>query len=157
MNFLKLGLSCLLSVLLAIVFIVSAPAIAAPDLIGDLSKQPAIEVQISLGTSANDLKFIPDTLEFLAGKRYRLLLSNPSSLKHYFTAKDFADNIWNQKVEAGNVEVKGAIHEIELKPGAQAEWVFVPVKSGSYELHCSVPGHTAAGMVGQVIISAVTR
>ena len=49
------------------------------------------------------------------GKCYQLRLINPSQLKHYFTAKDFADNIWTQKVEAGKVEIKGAIHELELK------------------------------------------
>ena len=49
------------------------------------------------------------------GKCYQLWLTNPSQLKHYFTAKDFADNIWTQKVEAGKVEIKGAIHELELK------------------------------------------
>ena len=52
------------------------------------------------------------------------MLKNPSSQKHYFTAKNFADASWTQKVEAGNVEIKGAIHELELKPGAMAEWVF---------------------------------
>lgn len=130
----------------------SVPAIAAPP-VTDLSRQPAISVQVSLGNVTNELRFVPDHLEFLAGQRYKLVLTNPSNSKHYFTAKDFADGIWTQKVEAGNVEVKGAIHEVELKPGARAEWMFVPIKSGSYELHCSVPGHTEAGMTGTVQVT----
>ncbi|MEN9216144.1 MAG: cupredoxin domain-containing protein [Gloeomargarita sp. HHBFW_bins_162] len=113
---------------------------------------PPVEAHVNLGNSANALVFEPENLEFVAGKRYRLVLENPSSLKHYFTAKDFADGIWTQKIEAGNVEVKGAIHEVELKPGAFAEWFFVPIKSGTYELHCSIPGHAEAGMVGTVKI-----
>ncbi|MEM8810316.1 MAG: multicopper oxidase domain-containing protein, partial [Cyanobacteria bacterium P01_G01_bin.38] len=64
----------------------------------------------------------------------------------------FADAIWSQKVEAGDVEVKGAIHELELRPGAEAEWVFVTEKPGTYELHCSIAGHTEAGMVGSLVI-----
>ncbi|WP_392535179.1 cupredoxin domain-containing protein [Nostoc sp. C117] len=130
----------------------ATPAMAA-NLSGDLLKQPATEITISLGNAANELKFEPNRLEFLAGKRYQLHLNNPSQLKHYFTAKDFADAIWTQKVEAGKVEVKGAIHELELKPGAEAEWVFVPLKSGNYSLHCSIPGHTEAGMVGEIAIA----
>jgi uncharacterized cupredoxin-like copper-binding protein len=118
----------------------------------DLAQQPAIEVRVQLGNEANDLQFFPDHFTFQAGKRYKLLLSNPSATKHYFTAKDFADGIWSQKVEAGQVEIKGAIHELELKPGAQAEWVFVPVKSGHYALRCPIAGHTEAGMVGDVTI-----
>jgi uncharacterized cupredoxin-like copper-binding protein len=74
------------------------------------------EVRVSLGNSANELKFFPSSLEFVAGQRYKLVLDNPSPQKHYFTAKDFADGIWTQKVEVGKVEIKGAIHELELKP-----------------------------------------
>jgi uncharacterized cupredoxin-like copper-binding protein len=92
-------------------------------------------------------------LEFVAGKPYKLLLDNPSSQKHYFTAKDFADVSWTQKVEAGKVEIKGAIHELELKPGASAEWVLIPLKPGTYTLRCPIPGHTEAGMIGTITIS----
>ncbi|MBD2204397.1 cupredoxin domain-containing protein [Calothrix sp. FACHB-1219] len=120
---------------------------------GDLLKQPAVEVSVSLGNAANELKFEPNSLEFVAGKRYNLRLANPSQMKHYFTAKDFADGIWTQKVEAGKVEIKGAIHEVELKPGATADWVFVPLKSGKYTLRCSVAGHTEAGMTGEITVT----
>ncbi len=114
--------------------------------------QPEIEVKVSLGTSTNELTFVPNQLEFVAGKRYKLVLNNPSPQKHYFTAKDFADASWTQKVESGKLEVKGAIHELELKPGGEAEWVLIPMKPGTYELHCPIPGHTEAGMIGQIAI-----
>ncbi|NWF58187.1 MAG: cupredoxin domain-containing protein [Fischerella sp.] len=133
--------------------IIATPAQAA-NLSGDLLKQPPTEITVSLGNSSNELKYEPNQLEFVAGKRYKLRLINPSPQKHYFTAKDFADNIWTQKVEAGKVEVKGAIHEMELKPGAEAEWVFVPLKPGKYSLHCPIPGHTEAGMTGDIIITS---
>lgn len=118
-----------------------------------LAKQTPTEITISLGTEAGDLKFVPNHLQFKAGKRYKLALSNPSSLKHYFTAKDFADAIWSQKVDAGNVEVKGAIHELELRSGTKADWVFIPARAGTYELRCTVPGHTEAGMMGTIDIT----
>jgi uncharacterized cupredoxin-like copper-binding protein len=142
----------ILSLLLCFFFMAPNLAVAA-SLPGDLLKQPATEINVSLGTSTNELKFEPNHLEFLAGKRYTLHLTNPSQLKHYFTAKDFADGIYTQKVEAGKVEIKGAIHELELKPGAEAEWVFVPLKPGLYNLRCTIPGHTEAGMVGEIAIS----
>jgi uncharacterized cupredoxin-like copper-binding protein len=141
-----------LLLLLCISFIGVTPAMAA-NLSGDLLKQPAIKIAVNLGNSANELKFEPNHLELKAGKRYQLHLTNPSQLKHYFTAKDFADGIWTQKVEAGKVEIKGAIHELELKPGGEAEWVFVPLKSGYYNLRCSIPGHTEAGMTGEIVVS----
>lgn len=141
-----------LCLLLCFGFVLQSRAIAA-DFTDNLLKQPAREITISLGNSANELKFEPDHLEFVPGKRYLLHLNNPSQLKHYFTAKDFADGIWTQKVEAGKVEVKGAIHELELKPGAEAEWFFVPIKPGKYSLNCSIAGHTEAGMTGEIAIS----
>lgn len=146
----KSVLASLLSVLLLVmgIGIKADTAIAAQTPI----RQTPIEVQVHLGTAANDLTFVPDHLEFEAGRRYKLILDNPSDQKHYFTAKDFADNIWTQKVEAGQVEVKGAIHELELKPGAVAEWVFVPLKPGAYQLRCPIAGHTEAGMTGTVTI-----
>ncbi|WP_088240748.1 biphenyl 2,3-dioxygenase [Calothrix rhizosoleniae] len=119
---------------------------------GNLLKQTPINITVSLSNSADELKFFPNNLEFTSGKRYKLQLTNPSPQKHYFTAKDFADAIWTQKVEAGNVEVKGAIHELELKPKAQADWVFVPMKPGNYQLRCSIAGHTQAGMIGKIAV-----
>jgi uncharacterized cupredoxin-like copper-binding protein len=118
-----------------------------------LSKQKPIELTVDLGTSMGELRFVPDHLKFRAGHRYELLLKNPSPLKHYFTAKDFADAIWSQKVDAGNVEIKGAIHELELRPGTSAAWVFVPIRAGVYTLRCTVAGHAEAGMTGTLEIT----
>ncbi|MBE9005927.1 cupredoxin domain-containing protein [Fortiea sp. LEGE XX443] len=142
-----------LSLLLSLNFISYVPEAIAANSSGDLLKQPATEITVSLGNSANELKFEPNHLELIAGKRYLIQLKNPSQLKHYFTAKDFADGIWTQKIEAGKVEIKGAIHELELKPGAEAAWVFVPLKTGKYSLRCPIPGHTEAGMIGEIIVS----
>ncbi|MGK7962122.1 MAG: cupredoxin domain-containing protein [Crocosphaera sp.] len=117
-----------------------------------LAATETTEVNVSLGNEAGELVFVPNHVELIAGKKYKIKLDNPSPTKHYFTAKDFADASWTQKVEAAKVEVKGAIHELELKPSAQAEWVLVPMKPGKYELHCSISGHTEAGMVGDIIV-----
>jgi uncharacterized cupredoxin-like copper-binding protein len=117
-----------------------------------LSQQPATELQVSLGDANGELKFIPDSINLAANKRYKLVLTNPSPVKHYFTAKDFADAIWTQKVDAGNVEIKGAIHELELRPGSTAEWVFVTLRPGDYNLRCTISGHTEAGMIGKLKI-----
>ncbi|WP_315791337.1 cupredoxin domain-containing protein [Fischerella sp. JS2] len=142
---------CVVLALLSFTILTATPTKAA-SLSGDLLKQSPTEITVSLSNSANELKYEPNQLEFLAGKRYKLKLINPSNQKHYFTAKDFADGIWTQKVEAGKVEVKGAIHEVELKPGAEAEWVFVPLKPGKYGLRCPIAGHAEAGMTGDIVI-----
>ncbi|NUN63932.1 copper-binding protein [Pseudanabaena biceps] len=150
-------LQTLLITILGIFWIVISPnlAIAAPvspNTAIDFTKQQAIAVNVSLSNTANELKFIPDRFIFESGKRYKLVLSNPSATKHYFTSKDFADAVWTQNVVAGNVEIKGNIRELELRPNTTAEWTFVPIKSGTYELHCAIAGHAEAGMRGSITI-----
>ena len=137
----------LVGLFISLFLILAFPAFAA-------AATPITEVRVSLGNEANELKFFPNNFKFVVGKRYKLVLNNPSPQKHYFTAKDFADGSWTQKVEAGKVEIKGAIHELELKPGAEAEWVFIPLKPGSYTLRCPIAGHTEAGMTGEIAIAS---
>ncbi len=129
------------------------PALAEPSIVSTPVSTP-IEVKISLGNTANQLKFFPDRVPLIAGKKYNLLLSNSSPQKHYFTAREFANASWTQKVDAGNVEIKGAIQELELRPSTTAEWVLVPMKPGSYALRCTIPGHTEAGMTGTITVAA---
>jgi uncharacterized cupredoxin-like copper-binding protein len=141
------------SILATLLFLLLTLILQTPAAIAaNLAQQPAIERQVTLGTADNALKFVPNTLSFQSGKRYKLHLSNPSPQKHYFTAKDFADGIWSQKVDAGQVEIKGAIHELEIRPGAEADWVFVPVRAGSYTLRCTIAGHAESGMTGTLMV-----
>jgi uncharacterized cupredoxin-like copper-binding protein len=140
------------SIAWAIAFIFCASlSCARPVLASDRSPIP--EVTVSLGNAAGELKFFPNEFKFVAGQPYKLLLDNPSPQKHYFTAKDFADASWTRKVDAGNVEIKGAIRELELRPQSQAQWVFVPLKPGTYPLRCTIPGHAEAGMTGTIQIT----
>lgn len=138
---------CCLVVLFTIYCFQIMPVLAVPTPIAK-----PIELKISLGNPANELKFFPDQVQLVAGRKYNLLLSNSSPQKHYFTAREFASNSWTQKVDAGNVEIKGAIQELELRPNTSAAWVLVPMKSGSYPLRCTIPGHTEAGMTGTITI-----
>lgn len=119
----------------------------------DLAHQSPAALDVALGTPSGELRFVPDRLTVASGQRVVLHLTNPSPTKHYFTAKDFADAVWTQKVDAGNVEIKGPIRELELRPGSRADWVFVPMRPGDYELRCTIPGHAAAGMVGRLTIT----
>jgi len=125
-----------------------APAATAAD----LSSQTPIRVEVKLGSKDGDLVFEPNRLSFQAGKLYKLVIENPSPSKHYFSALRFASAVWTRKVEADGVEIKGSVREIEVKPGGEAEWFFVPVKTGTFGLECTIPGHADGGMVGTIRI-----
>ncbi len=132
-----------------ILFPLWVPALQAA---GDLSRQKPIPIEVRLGTEKGHLVFKPNELTFETGKLYRLILINPSASKHYFTALRFAAAVWTRKVQDGQMEVKGAIREIEVLPGKRAEWWFVPVQTGRFDLRCAIEGHTEAGMTGRITI-----
>ena len=130
---------------------------------GDLTRQEPIEVNVSLGTKEGKMVFEPNTLTFETGKLYKLVLSNPSPVKHYFTSYSFASKVFTRKVEVlkdGNAvaEIKGDISEIEVFPGGTSEWWFVPIQTGTFtDLHCHVgmdggETHASQGMIGTIII-----
>ena len=126
---------------------------------GDMTAQKATVKTIQLGDKNNALRFYPDHLQFETGKLYKLIIQNPSKQKHYFSAEGLARAVFTRKVQIVDrsektlVEVKGMITEIEVYPGASAEWWFVPVKTlNQSTLHCSIKGHRQAGMIGNITI-----
>ncbi len=151
-------------VLTAVLVITSAVyAVASVSAAGNLAGQDPIEVRVELGTSAGDLVFVPNDLTFETGNLYKLVLTNPSDKKHYFTSLDLASKVYTRKVQVvgpnGTIaEVKGAIREIEVYPGGTSEWWFVPVSTGKFsDLHCHIKDdngktHAEKGMIGTITI-----
>jgi uncharacterized cupredoxin-like copper-binding protein len=126
---------------------------------GDLTKQTAIEIKVIMGDKNNAMMFSPSTITLETGKLYKLVLENKGLVKHYFSSAGMSAAVFTRKVQINDpnakamVEVKGSVREIEVYPGFQAEWWFVPVKAGTFnDLRCSIAGHAEAGMMGVVII-----
>lgn len=146
--------------LLTIVVIATLWASATPvRAAGDLSRQTPVEVRMQLGDEKGVRRFFPERIELETGKLYRLILSNPSQEKHYFSSDGFAQAVFTRKVQVngsdGNpvAEIKGHIREIEVLPKASTEWWLVPIKTGQFgDLKCTEQGHTESGMVGQIVI-----
>lgn len=143
---------------LVLAFCLTLP-LASAQAAGDLTQQEPVELKVALGNEKNDLRFFPATISLETGKLYRLILSNPSTQKHYFSSEGMAQSVFTRKVQVNGVdgkaiaEVKGQIREIEVYPGGTAEWWFVPIKTGSFnDLKCTIPGHGEGGMVGSIHI-----
>ena len=140
---------------------------------------------MALGTPDNGFAFSPNELTFEQGRVYKLKLTNPSKVEHYFTcvmraaccactqacsyrplvaasplprsARDFASKVFTILVETAGVEGKGAGTEVALEPGATLTWIFVPMRPGRYPLLCPVTGHVEAGMVGALVITPAAK
>lgn len=119
---------------------------------GDLSRQTPVELKVLLGAKDSEFVIRPKTWNLETGKLYKVTLVNEGKVKHEWVAPEFALTIWTRKVQVGGVEVKGVINEIELEVGAKADWYFVPIRTGEFEMVCEIEGHREAGMVGKILV-----
>jgi len=90
--------------------------------------------QLSLQADKSELKFNTNKLTAKAGK-VTITMTNPSPLQHDVAIK-------------GGVDAKGAI----VGQGGKST-VTVTLKPGKYTFFCSVDGHEAAGMNGELDVS----
>ena len=119
---------------------------------GDLSRQPAVPLQVLVGAADSEFSFVPKIWNLETGKLYKVTLVNQGKIKHEWVAPEFMQTTWTRKVQVGGVEVKGVISELELEPGTQADWYFVPIRTGEFEMGCEIQGHREAGMTGKILV-----
>ncbi len=119
---------------------------------GDLSRQTPVELKVLLGTKDNEFVISPKTWNLQTGKLYKVTLVNGGKVKHEWVAPEFTLTIWTRKVDVGGVEIKGVINEIELAAGTKADWYFIPIRTGEFEMACEIEGHKEAGMFGKVVV-----
>ncbi len=137
-------------ILLAIALAVSGPA--AVQAAGDLTKQEPIVVTLTVGNAQGEHRFSPGSLSFETGRLYALRLENASRNAYYFGSQGLADAVYSRKVMvvgpdgAPIAEVYGPVRRMELKPGAVAEWWFIPIRTGRFDDVMSTRTHTEAGM-----------
>lgn len=113
----------------------------------DWSKVATVEVDLG------EFSFAPHTLSFRAGQPVRLRLKNTGLLRHYFYSPAFFKAVAVRNLSSASGESKDPyLLAISLAPGEQKDLYFVPVKTGAYELECSVFGHASLGMTGRIRI-----
>ena len=126
---------------------------------GDLSRNNPQKVVLEMGSEGDGMYFKPSHLEFETGKAYNLVLKNVDTIKHEVESEEFAHRIFTRKVEietaSGDLvaEIKGSVREVEIGPGQEVQWFFVPIQPGeNLDLKCAIEGHSEAGMVGTITI-----
>ena len=123
----------------------------ASSIVGEADWGKQRTVTVDLG----EYHYSPETLRLQAGTPYKLELVNRGGMKHYFTAPGFFRAIATRKVQSNHDgEIKAPYFTaLELMPnGGQLDLYFVPVRTGSYRVECTLPGHAEQGMVGTLVI-----
>ena len=130
-------------------------------------KQEAITVRLTLGSETSKKRiFNPEQIVLETGKRYKLVIDNPSSEIHEFDAPDLVAAVESSHVNVAEyfrpgapiiAKVVGTPAEIEVHPGGAVEWEFVTKSPGIFGMICDVEDqngktHTSLGMKGAIIV-----
>jgi len=89
---------------------------------------PKVEV------TAKEFGFTPSTLTMKAGEPTTVVFVNNGSIEHDFTVSD-------------------AGFKLAVPAGQTGQKVLTIPKPGTYQFHCSVPGHEGAGMKGTITVA----
>lgn len=102
----------------------------------------------------SDFGFTPAEPVFRRNIPYKLIIENRGAQKHYFTADGFFRAIATRKLQSNSDgEVKAPYFSaIEVYPGRSLDLYFIPVRSGTYDLICTIEGHAGLGMKGTIRI-----
>ncbi len=129
---------------------ITNPPTKSSDWVDYVNWDNATKLEIEAEDIDDDhMSYTPSNLEFIAGQPYILTIKmkNSNQEKHYFHSPEFYKAIATRKVQTTNAEYKAPyFDDLELVLNGELEIYFVPVKTGSYELWCTITGHQDAGM-----------
>lgn len=111
-------------------------------------------------TMTDQLTYGPEEIVVPAGEPIRLVINNDGQALHDFTVDQIA--VTHMHHEGGSMDtahMAGEGHDeydlhMALDGGDAGVLEFIPGEPGEYVFHCSVPGHTEAGMHGELVVRA---
>lgn len=144
-------------VMVVAISILGLAGYAAADYIEDVAKTVKAADWSKMETvsiTLTEYAYSPSTLVFQKDAPYKLEIINKGTTKHYFTAQNFFTAIATRKVQSNtDGEIKAPYFlALEVYPGRQLDLYFIPVKTGTYDLLCTIEGHSEKGMVGKIEI-----
>lgn len=100
-----------------------------------------------------DIRFEPTTLTVQAGDTVKFEIANQGALEHEFLLADASEQVEHEKeVQAMPTMKMDHINGVSVAPGKSATLTWTFTQPGDLEYGCHVPGHFAAGMVGQLVV-----
>lgn len=118
--------------------------------------QTSITETQTASITMKEFAFEPAKITVKAGQPVKLTLVNDGALLHDFTSMDAAVEMMAGEHGAQhdmNETMEGAMMHIAVDVGKSATLEFTPTQAGVYTFFCTVEGHRAAGMEGQLIVT----
>lgn len=90
----------------------------------------------TIEVTATDFAFEPSTIEVGAGETVEIRLVNEGATSHNLHVHLDGEEVRTETLQSGNSDTL----------------TFTAPETGEYEFYCAVPGHKAAGMVGEMVV-----
>ena len=110
------------------------------------------KVEFTLNVKGSHFSFTPSKIILKKGQEVELSLKNADRIDHDIEIKNFPFQAINSKSHGEHTNKNVDFH-LHAPAKTETKLIFTPLKSGSYEFYCSIPGHKEKGMVGLLIIS----
>lgn len=113
----------------------------------------AADVKRTIKLSAMDIKFIPTDFTVESGETVKFEIVNNGRLEHEFVLGSAGEQAEHDQEMAAMAGMKMEhANGVSVAPGRSASLIWTFTKAGSVQYACHVPGHYAAGMVGQLTV-----
>jgi uncharacterized cupredoxin-like copper-binding protein len=125
------------------------PIANAADIVkaADWKQMKTVEVVLS------EHDYAPEVITLKANQPYKVVIRNTGEKPHYWTAPDFFKSVATRKAQTKEAEFKAPYFSaIEVNNGGTAEFFFVPVTKGSFDVYCTLDDHREKGMEGKIVV-----
>lgn len=113
----------------------------------------ATQVTRTIKAIATDIKFSPVQIAVKAGDTVKFEISNQGVLAHEFVLGSGAEQVEHDKEMAAMAGMPmNHPNGVSIAPGKTGVLIWTFTKAGTLQYACHVPGHFAAGMVGQLTV-----
>jgi len=111
-------------------------------------------IEVSMG---DDMRFKPDTIDIKQGETIRFVIKNTGTTDHEMvlgTSEDIREHREMMKKMPGMVHTDA--NSVRVQPGKSGEIIWNFDLAGAFEFACLIPGHSEAGMKGNINVNPST-
>jgi uncharacterized cupredoxin-like copper-binding protein len=120
---------------------------------GSSNTVPATEITVDM----NEFLYVPAAITIPVDQPVILTLQNSGAQEHDFVVEKIAvEDVSTEGNTTGEHHAHDAeaIYDLHIvtAAGGTSQLSFIATESGTYKIFCSIQGHEAAGMVGELIV-----
>ena len=117
-------------------------------------KEVTRTIEVSMG---DDMRFKPDAINIKQGETVRFVIKNTGTTDHEMvlgTSEDIREHREMMKKMPNMVHADPS--SVRVQPGKSGEIIWNFDLAGAFEFACLIPGHSEAGMKGNIIVQSLT-